>query len=223
MAFAYVQGNDNQSFSANTLSVTITGVTLGNIVVAFMYSRDTPTVTGTPSWGAHIVGAGAWAHSECHWADDGSGSVTATYTLAANKRIYVAIAEWSYDTAKTLVLETDVHGGGNPMDDTGDLITTTNDPALLISWVGYWGGATMADANGATRHRYTNHSNFSFAFGSRTVSPTGNYGSDWQQSGSTGLQFAFSEQAAGGGGINLNQIERKVGRGIGRGLYRGIA
>lgn len=203
MAFAYVQSAYHSSNSATSSPVTLTGVTVGNILVSFFYSRDTPNVTGNPadSQGfTHVVSGGGWSVAWGYYKVATATSESATYTLSNPKRVRSCLVEYSYDTAKTLVLETDTHLGGNPMDDTADLITTTNSTCLVVSGVGYWGGASMTDANGGTRRTNQNDSNASFAFGDRMPGATGDYGFDWQQSGTTGLQFAFSEQAAGASG-----------------------
>lgn len=205
MAFAYVNSDYYSNNSTSSASVTLTGVTAGNLLVSYLYGRDTPTVSGTPSGFTEIVASTGWSIAYAHYSTThGGGSVTATYTLSNTKRLRMVLAEYSYDTANTLVLETDTHVGDQPMDDAGEPISTTNAAGIIISGVGYWGGSNMTDANSSSTRRETQNDNTSsFSFADYIVSSTTSYGYDWVQTGTKGCQFAFSEAAAGGGGIIL--------------------
>ena len=218
MTFAFVKDEFNYVPTASSIQVVLTGVTAGNLIVAFFKHEQTPT-TYTLSDGTSSLTIGTEVdHSNndlsaafAYLLDANSGTRTYTLTLGASRNhVALVVKEFSYDG--TCELDQQSIGQGSGTGATSGSISTTGSECIAI------GGVAQFSAGASSNHQIDGAAG-------NNLEPTGTTSADqcraWDRvgtvtSGAATITvpsddwicniIAFKEAGGGGGGGNSATI-----------------
>ena len=176
MALAFVQSNSAMADPEGTpLTVALTGVGAGNLVVLWIKHEGTSTTVtasdGTSSFtsGTSVSHGNGDLHGRWMYLLVGnSGTRTYTVTLGA-QRPYKRIHVWEFSYTGTLSLDVQNIGSGTSAAPASGTVTTTGTDAVALGGYGEYGSGTLSSPliNGVA------------AGGSRINSPAGSFAGSW--------------------------------------------